>query len=445
MAAQMDVQGLVSALCHARPKIKFDLSGSSVEDQSVKIKENESLDQSASQRTNATLRVWNTDGRVGVVQITSLDQSELLTAIDVALESAALGPEDNLPELPCAADAELLPESSIRSGTTKSAPLTELSDALLTAVRELKGMHVDITGVPYNAISQRRIERFYTNSDGLIRKQSGGSVSTYLYARGQAQGHKPRAAGHWGQASSLQDLKLDYVRKTAGDLLISHLRPIKIPSGQYPIVFSGHAFLDLLDAFSNLFSAQNILDKQSLHTRESLGTLVASPLLSVCDDPLHPLNVNPALFDGEGTAVRRTVLLEHGSLTGLWHHSVTAQAFAAGKTGHARVGAKMSVGPWFYNVASGDGLGTAADDCIWIDELEALHAGVNPLQGSFSLPFLGYRMRNGKKESLEGVTVAGDILTLLKCIIAVDDKQVLASSGVCPAIAVSSLSITCEG
>lgn len=443
MPAQIDVQSLVNSISRARPKIRFDISGSGVEDQTVKIKENESLDQSASQRTNATLRVWNTDGRVGVVQITSLEQNEILTAIDVALESAALGPADSLPELPAAAHAESLP--ALSAFASSPVPLHDLSDALLAGVRQLKAMHADITGVPYNAVSQRRMDRFYANSDGLIRRQSGGSVSTYLYARGQAQGHKPRAAGHWDHALSLQELNIADVAKTAGELLVSHLHPVKIQSGQYPVVFSGHAFLDLLDAFSNLFSAQNILDKQSLHTKESLGTSVASPLLSVSDDPLHPLNVNPALFDGEGTAVRKTVLLDRGSLTDLWHHSVSAKAFNAGKTGHARVGAKMSVGPWFYNVAAGNGLGNAADDCIWIDELEALHAGVNPLQGSFSLPFLGYRQRNGKKESLEGVTVAGDILTLLQSITAVDDKQERASGGVCPAIAVSSLSITCEG
>ncbi|MEN9809346.1 MAG: hypothetical protein RLZZ488_913 [Pseudomonadota bacterium] len=443
MAAQMDVQSLVNSIARARPEIRFDISGSGVEDQTVKIKEDESLDQSASQRTNATLRVWNTDGRVGVVQITSLEQNEILNAIDVALESAALGPADSLPELPVAVHAESLP--ALSASASAPVPLHDLSDSLLAGVRQLKGMHADITGVPYNAVSQRRMDRFYANSDGLIRRQSGGSVSTYLYARGQAQGHKPRAAGHWNHALSLPDLNIGDVAKTAGELLVSHLHPVKIQSGQYPVVFSGHAFLDLLDAFSNLFNAQNILDQQSLHSKESLGTSVASPLLSVSDDPLHPLNVSPALFDGEGTAVRRTVLLDRGSLTGLWHHSVSAKVFNAGKTGHARVGAKMSVGPWFYNVAAGNGLGNAADDCIWIDELEALHAGVNPLQGSFSLPFLGYRQRNGKRESLEGVTVAGDILTLLQSITAVDNKQERASGGVCPAIAVSSLSITCEG
>jgi PmbA protein len=60
------------------------------------------------------------------------------------------------------------------------------------------------------------------------------------------------------------------------------------------------------------------------------------------------------------------------------------------------------------------------------------------------LPFQGYRIENGTKTSLEGVTVAGDILSLLKSVCAVDSTQERADGGVCPAIGVPALSITCE-
>jgi PmbA protein len=142
--------------------------------------------------------------------------------------------------------------------------------------------------------------------------------------------------------------------------------------------------------------------------------------------------------------VTQITIVENGIFKGLWHHTQSAKAFATKTTGHARVGAKMTVGPWFYNVAVGNGLGAVAKDCIWIEDVQALHAGVNSLQGSFSLPFQGFRIEAGKKTSLEGVTVAGDILTVLKSIMALDNHQERASGGVCPAVAVSELSITCE-
>jgi PmbA protein len=443
MITQSHISQLIESLSKARPNVRFDISGDSLESQTVKIKENENLEQSASQRTSALLRVWTPAGRVGVVQVTSLDHKQLLAALDVALEAASLGPAEDLPEIPSPVDAGELPASNNGSASSPVS-IEELGLNLLTAVKQLRTSHPDITGVPYNALSQRRAHRFYANTDGLIRQQNAAVVSTYLYARGQAQGHKPRAAGHWGEELSLKTLDLSSVAKTASDLLVSHLKPVKISSGQYPVIFSGRAFLDLLGAFSNLFSAQNILDKQSLHSKDSLGQQIASPILTIEDDPLHPANVSPDLFDGEGTAVRKLKLVENGILTGLWHHSVSAKVFGVSKTGHANVGAKMTVRPWFWNVSAGQGLGSVAQDCVWVDDLEALHAGVNSLQGSFSLPFLGYRIVNGRKESLEGVTVAGDILSLLKNIVSLDSTCERASGGVCPAVAVSSLSITCE-
>ena len=441
-----EIENLLKKIQSARPGIQCDLSGSGVSDQTVKVKESGTLDQSASQRTGVTLRVWNPQGRLGVVQLTSLELNELVAAVDIALEAAVLGPAEDIPDLPTVAQAGTVPDAvtARESESAKSATIEDLANKLQQSVTQLKSFHADIQGVPYNGISQRRVYRFYANTAGLVRTQESHSVSSYLYARGQSEGHKPRAAGHWGEEVSLAKLDMSEVARIAGENLVAQLKPGKIPSGQYPVIFSGRAFLDLLGAFGNLFSAQNILDKQSLHTRDSLGQSLFSSKLSVIDDPLHAENVAPALFDGEGTSVRPTVLLEKGVLKGLWHHSVTAKAFGTHSTGHARVGAKMTVGPWFYNVACGEGLGSVADDCVWVDDLEALHAGVNSLQGSFSLPFQGFRIKDGKRTSLEGVTVAGDVLTVLNNITAVDSKHERAGGGVCPAIAISALSITCE-
>ncbi|MEY2988010.1 MAG: hypothetical protein RJB13_1531 [Pseudomonadota bacterium] len=410
----------------------------------VKVKETGSLDQSASQRTAVTLRVWNAEGRLGVVQLTSLSLTDLSAAVKTALEAAPLGIADNIPQIPLPVSAKTQSVVVTEPQMHPQESIESLAKELQEAVTALKNLDSSIQGVPYNAVSQTKVDHFYASTTGLTQAQSDSSVSAYIYARGQAEGFKPRAAGHWGEEVNLKDLNLLDIAKVAGESLIAHLRPVKIPSGKYLVVLSGRAFIDLLNAFSNLFSAQNIIDKQSLNTRESLGKELASAILNITDDPLHPWNIAPTRFDGEGTNVRRTPLVEKGVLTGLWHHSVSAKAFSTQSTGHARVAAKMSVGPWFYNIDAGAGLGDYASDCIWVEEVQALHAGVNALQGSFSLPFQGFRVQNGHKESLEGVTVAGDILSLLKSIVALSEAQERTPGGACPAVAVSELSITCE-
>jgi PmbA protein len=216
------------------------------------------------------------------------------------------------------------------------------------------------------------------------------------------------------------------------------------------VVFSGEVFLSLLGAFSNLYNAQSILDKRSLSTPDSLGSTVASPLLSVYDDALHPENVSAETFDGEGTPTRRVALIEKGILTQFLHSAGTAKRMGASPTGHASIGAKVSVGPSFYHVLPGEAASSdfslnTADHVVFIDELQALHAGVNALQGSFSLPFDGWLVNQGERVSIESATVAGDFRDLLKAIAHVEPEVEITPGGLCPRIWVENLSITGDG
>lgn len=223
----------------------------------------------------------------------------------------------------------------------------------------------------------------------------------------------------------------------------------KIKTGKYRVVFSPEAFLSLLGGFSNLFNAQSILDNQSLSNADDLGKQISSPLLSVFDDALHPANVGAESFDGEGTPTRQVSLIENGVLKSFLHSAGTAKRFNTEPTGNASIGAKVSVSPNFYHVFT-----TAtpeeelsletAENVIFIDDLQALHAGVKSLQGSFSLPFDGWLVNKGVRTSIESATVAGDFLELLKSIIYVEKEPELTPGGVCPKIWVNELSITGE-
>ena len=79
---------------------------------------------------------------------------------------------------------------------------------------------------------------------------------------------------------------------------------------------------------------------------------------------------------------------------------------------------------------------------IYIEELNAIHAGVKASQGSFSLPFDGWVYEKGERTSIESATVAGDFKTLLKNIVNIEDKQHITTSGISPHIWIKELSIT---
>ena len=73
-----------------------------------------------------------------------------------------------------------------------------------------------------------------------------------------------------------------------------------------------------------------------------------------------------------------------------------------------------------------------------------MHSGVKASQGSFSLPFDGWLVKNGEKKSIEAATIAGDILNVLKSIVKIEDEQIITYQGISPHIWVENISITGE-
>ncbi len=425
---------------------KFDIYGSSADAISVQVDQGEPKQVKASNLSGVTVRVWNDQNTMGVTSTSDVDPKGLELALKTAYEASFFGVKENVPDFSPEATVEIAVPQKEKS---PQAPVSQLIETLLTAEKEVLAAHSAIQGVPYNNLAQRDIDRFYLNSDGAVRTESHSLASIYLYSKTEEEGKKPRSAGAFRVERSLESLDINGCIQETTEKTISHLNYEKVKSGKYTVVFSPDAFLSLLGAFSNLFNAQNILDKQSLSTPDDLGKQIASPLLSVYDDALHPANVGAESFDGEGTPTRQISLIENGVLAGFIHSAGTAKRMNAKPTGNANIGAKVTVSPNFYHVfaaAPGEqelSLETA-ENVIFIDDLQALHAGVKSLQGSFSLPFDGWIVNKGVKTSIESATVAGDFLQVLKSIIFVEKELELTPGGVCPKIWVDGLSITGE-
>ncbi|NDJ19540.1 TldD/PmbA family protein [Myxacorys almedinensis] len=428
---------------------KFDIYGSTVDETSVQVDQGEPQQMKASNRSGVTVRVWNGDHLVGVTSTTDVDPIGLELALKTAQEASAFGVKDNVPDFSPEATATIAPTHGGASDRIPQADVSKLLETLVDAEKQLLAAHPAIAGVPYNGLAQRAIDRFYLNSDGAMRHEAHSYASLYLYTKTEEEGRKPRSAGAFRVGTGLEKLDIDGCLKEAAEKTISHLNYEKVKTGKYRVVFSPEAFLSLLGAFSNLYNAQSILDKQSLSTPDSLNCAIASPLLSVCDDALHPDNVGAETFDGEGTPTRRVPLITNGILTSFLHSAGTAKRMNTEPTGNASMGAKVTVSPNFFHVFPGEAATEdysldTADNVILIDDLSALHAGVQALQGSFSLPFDGWLIKDGKRISIESATVAGDIREVLNSIIYVEKELEFTGSGVAPRVWVNELSVTGE-
>lgn len=420
---------------------QYDAYGTYSKDVSVKVKEGKPDQVKANTKLQWLIRVWDERGVTGVTKCGSDDEESISFALDEARACAEVRPKENESAFSPVAGKKNLSKQTVNQ---ENSAIQNMIDSLVKAEKEILASHPAIESVPYNALAEGYQSTCYLNSGGVFLVDANRSAYCYLYTKTNEAGKKPRSAGDMVVSHEIKTLPISECVRVVAEKTLSHLSYVSVATGKYPIVFSPGAFLDLFGAFSNFVNAQSVLDKQSLSTQESLQKQVASSLLNVWDFGLHPHHFGQCYFDGEGSPVERLPLLQSGKLVNFIHSASTAKQFGVSPTGHARMGAKVTVAPHYFEMSSADQSVQRPhwDSYIYVDELQALHAGVQPLQGSFSLPFDGWIFKDGKKQSIESATVAGDFLTLLQEICYVDKNVQFKASGACPEIFVSSLSIT---
>jgi len=433
---------------------QWDLGASCSTDLSVQVDRGEPKQMKGAERRAITVRVWNAQGLVGITSTSDLSEAGLARALEGAREASAFGNPD---EIPAFSPLAKHPLQSLEQPRSEDCSILDLLARLKEAERDLLSRHAAITTVPYNGLAQRGSERLYLNSDGALRHQRLSTASLYLYARAEEAGRKPRSSGAVRLAHGVEGLDVEGCVAEAAERTISHLAYAPIATGRYTCVFSPEAFLDLVGAFSSLFNARAVLDGVSLSQRESLGQTLAVPFLSITDNALNPANIGAPLFDGEGTPTAPLTLVEGGVLRHFLHSEATARAFGVAPTGHAGMGAKVSVAPDWFEIGPAPGQAGGEEgldrfasggrragegSLVVIDSLSALHAGVKASQGAFSLPFDGWLVRDGETISIESATVAGDIRSVLMNLVGFEGPGKVTPSGFCPWVWVDGLTIT---
>ncbi len=429
---------------------KWDMGASSSRDISVQVQQGNAKQLKGSQRNSMTLRVWNKNNQVGITSTSDLTSEGIKKAMKGAIEASLFGNEKESPEFSSLAKSEL---DEINPEISNSHTIDQLLSILKKAEKQLINTHKSIDSVPYNGLNESYMERIYINSEGANRHMKLSQSSIYLYAKAEEENKKPRSAGGIRINSNLEELDIDSCISETSDKLISHLDYKSIETNKYLVCFTPEAFLQLISAFSSMFNARSIIDGLSLMNEDSLGNQISVPNLNISDEGLHPKNVGAFSFDGEGTPTQNIQLVSNGILTNLLHSEATARKFGVKPTGHAGIGAKVSVSPdWLVVSKSKSEMDKDASlsikdtikEYILIDELSAIHSGVKASQGSFSLPFDGWIVNDGKKTSIEAATVAGDILKVLSSIVKIENEQIVTHQGISPHVWVENMSITGE-
>lgn len=262
------------------------------------------------------------------------------------------------------------------------------------------------------------------NSKGLDIKTEVGMAGLVLGA--VVTDGKEKANDYQIKLDCLEKIDTAALAKNAVDNAKGKLGGDVAPTGVYPVVFDPEAMSDLIGVFSDVFSseaAQKGLSK--LAGKE--GEVIASEAVTLMDDPFHPDNPMPMVFDAEGSPTATKTVIGKGTLNTLLYNLKTANVAGKTTTGNASksgYGSPVGIEPFTMYLKGGsyteEELLEMAGNGVYINALSGLHAGANSVTGDFSLQSAGFMIENGKKtKAVKSFTVAGNFFDMLKNIKAV--------------------------
>ena len=154
--------------------------------------------------------------------------------------------------------------------------------------------------------------------------------------------------------------------------------------------------------------------------------MIASPLLTIIEDPTDARSFSADSHDGEGLACRPTTLVSAGVLQGFLHNTYTARRMGVASTASAVRGVRSTPGvgavalQMVPGTVSSDALLASIESGIFVQSLSGLHSGVNAISGDFSVGVEGLMIRNGAlAEPVREATLGSTIQRLLTDIVAV--------------------------
>jgi PmbA protein len=207
-------------------------------------------------------------------------------------------------------------------------------------------------------------------------------------------GHYYSSSRHQSDLLDVEDIGREAARRT-----LAKLGARKLPTCKLTAVFSPEAGRSLLGHWASVISGGSVWRRASyLALRE--GTTVASPLVTVVDDPLIRRALGSRPFDGEGLPARANVVISKGSLRTFLCDVTAGRRLGRRSTGSAGrgVGSGPQVTTSNFILSPGDEapqLLEQVDRGFYVTDLMGF--GFNATTGDFSQGAAGFLIEKGER------------------------------------------------
>jgi PmbA protein len=392
------------------------------------------------------LRVFK-DRRAAVTHTSDMRLSSLESFVAESVALAALSEPDELNRLP------------ERSELAGELPDLDLHDDAVLAIDAKTALERAIAGEQAAFAADPRV----SNSEGATWTRNAG-IAAFASSAGFAGAYRGTYAafyvepvcddedgkkrnGYWWTAGRFAEMLADpaEVGREAARRTLAQLGARKIETCEVPVVFdpeAGRAIVGMVFGVAN----GSAFYRKSSYLVDREGTRVASPLVTIEDDPLIPRGPGSRPFDGDGLLARRNVVVREGILDTVLCDVYSARKLGRKSTGSAGRSVGGSPGPTTSNLIMRRGavereeLLRQTGRGLYVTSMMGF--GFNPVTGDFSRGASGFWIENGELTfPVSEITISANFDHLLQRIDLVASDLDMRSSTVCPTFRVSHMTV----
>jgi len=253
--------------------------------------------------------------------------------------------------------------------------------------------------------------------------------------------------GYWWTASRFLSLleAAEAVGAEAARRTVATIGSRKVETQECAIVFDPEVSRSIV---GTIFSVANgsAFWRKSTYLLGREGQAIASPLVTIVDDPLIARAPGSRPFDGDGLATRKNVVVDAGVLAPVLCDVYSARKLGRASTGSAGRGVGGNPGPTTSNLIMQAGAVSKAElmkqtpKGLYVTSLMGF--GFNPVTGDFSRGAQGFWIEGGElTHPVSEVTIAANFDQILKRIDLVADDLELRSATAAPTFRVSHMTL----
>ncbi len=384
-------------------------------------------------------------GRMGFSFTTDLSENALRTLAQSAMTNALNIEPDPFHAIPAR------PVAAYQSITIYDPDLVALSekekiDRVMAMEREAFGADRRIKRIRKASASFSESETLIMNTHGAEVSYRGTAASSSIEVVAEDKGES-QAGSDFDVQRFYRKLMIEEVGRRAARKALDLLGARHIDSKKAPVILDAEVAGDFLSVMASGFSAESVQKKRSLFINK-LGSDVAASLITVYDDGLLAEGLGSAPSDDETVPVRKKTIIDKGRLALFLYNTYTANKDKAVSTGNGmRGGFKSMPGVGVTNLYIEPGkqsleeLISSTSSGLYVTEVMGAHTA-NHISGDFSVGATGFWIEKGKKAyPVREVTIAGNILDLMKNVDAVGSDLRFSGRIGSPSLRVKELSI----